>query len=363
MIFLSGLIVVGFIFYIAINYESIARKRHFEAEITKAKSRRIELGITHYGNRNYQYYLGSKDWQTISKQARLATNWKCEFCGRPAKAVHHVYYPKNKSDLGLESIACLCVVCKKCHDTLHGKAGETNSQCALCGDERGVKKLIVVAMRLGNQRPMLCERCSYLSMGFREKAYKWTWEQYLLWINNWQQLVFAELVEMKNKRSRREAISNKSLKINLPTQSDKPIGAAISCSACGEDILRERVDLIPATTLCVKCKLNLEQNDDLVRLEQNDSLDKRRQITIEEAEATHIPKNQDPERVRKYPELLKPFGFMNDEWEDFKSKMQDGDLLWEFCSDQDSWDNLAGRAGIVLVRDGQAIASITTIMN
>ena len=53
----------------------------------------------------------------------------------------------------------------------------------------------------------------------------------------------------------------------------------------------------------------------------------RRRITVVEAETEETPTGQDPERVRMYPELTKPFGFQNAEWEALKSQMQPGDEL------------------------------------
>jgi len=43
--------------------------------------------------------------------------------------------------------------------------------------------------------------------------------------------------------------------------------------------------------------------------------------------------------------------------------MQEGDELWEFCSSWESWQKLAGRAGIALVRNGEVVASVDTMMN
>ena len=48
---------------------------------------------------------------------------------------------------------------------------------------------------------------------------------------------------------------------------------------------------------------------------------------------------------------------------DFKSKIQEGDELWRFSSPQESWEHLAGRAGICIVRDGEITDSLVTIMN
>jgi hypothetical protein len=88
-------------------------------------------------------------------------------------------------------------------------------------------------------------------------------------------------------------------------------------------------------------------------------LDKK--ISIEEAEALH-PGVRD-ERVQQMPEIAKPFGFLNSNWEALKAAMQPGDELWTFASPPDSWQNLAGSGGVVLVRDGTPIKALITIMN
>jgi hypothetical protein len=84
-------------------------------------------------------------------------------------------------------------------------------------------------------------------------------------------------------------------------------------------------------------------------------------ITVAEAEAAH-PGIRD-ERLRRFPDAARPFGFNNQKWEALKSTMQPGDELWIFCSSAESWKDLAGRRGIVLLRNGQAIAEIVTLMN
>src|SRR5262249_56287630 len=88
--------------------------------------------------------------------------------------------------------------------------------------------------------------------------------------------------------------------------------------------------------------------------------DQRRRITVAEAEAEHTPTGQDPERVRRFPELAKPFGFQNGLWEALQAQMQPGDELWEYCTDRESWQQLMGSAGVGLVRGGEGVASITT---
>jgi len=43
--------------------------------------------------------------------------------------------------------------------------------------------------------------------------------------------------------------------------------------------------------------------------------------------------------------------------------MEEGDEIWSHCSSKKSWDNLAGRQGYVILRDGESIGGITTLMN
>ena len=51
------------------------------------------------------------------------------------------------------------------------------------------------------------------------------------------------------------------------------------------------------------------------------------------------------------------------EWAAFKASMRPGDELWTFSSPEESWRALAGRGGIALVRGGQVVDSIVTILN
>ena len=88
-------------------------------------------------------------------------------------------------------------------------------------------------------------------------------------------------------------------------------------------------------------------------------LDKK--ISVAEAEAAHPGINDD--RIERFPDAARPFGFQNREWEALKAAMQPGDEIWTFASPADSWGNLAGRAGLALVRNGRAIKVIVTVMN
>ncbi|MEI6078136.1 MAG: hypothetical protein WCS94_21325, partial [Verrucomicrobiota bacterium] len=52
-----------------------------------------------------------------------------------------------------------------------------------------------------------------------------------------------------------------------------------------------------------------------------------------------------------------------DFWSSFRSKFQDGDEIWQYCSDRQSWNHLAGRAGFRITRGGKTVEGIMTTMN
>jgi hypothetical protein len=51
------------------------------------------------------------------------------------------------------------------------------------------------------------------------------------------------------------------------------------------------------------------------------------------------------------------------EWMPFISKVQDGDELWFFSSPKEDWYNFTGREGYVIMRKGEKIKSLITLMN
>ena len=87
----------------------------------------------------------------------------------------------------------------------------------------------------------------------------------------------------------------------------------------------------------------------------------QKKITVAAAEKEH-PGISD-ERKTRFPEAVKPFGFQHQKWEEFKAVMLPGDELWTFSSPVDSWQHLAGRAGIAIVRNGVPVRSFVTAMN
>ena len=91
----------------------------------------------------------------------------------------------------------------------------------------------------------------------------------------------------------------------------------------------------------------------------------RKTVAELEAENTRRPDQiHESDRTGPRAEMMrKPFAGLNAEWEALKARMQPGDELWTFASSPESWRNLAGRAGIALVRNGQIVERLVTMMN
>jgi tRNA-dihydrouridine synthase len=85
----------------------------------------------------------------------------------------------------------------------------------------------------------------------------------------------------------------------------------------------------------------------------------RKKITVVEAEADHPGISDD--RVSRYPQAARPFGFLNREWQALKAAIKPGDELWSFISPTDQ--RLAGRIGVALLRDSKVVKAIITTMN
>ena len=51
------------------------------------------------------------------------------------------------------------------------------------------------------------------------------------------------------------------------------------------------------------------------------------------------------------------------EWQFLMARMKDSDELWTFSSNPNSWKELMGRSGYALVRNGEPVSSVVTVMN
>jgi hypothetical protein len=80
-------------------------------------------------------------------------------------------------------------------------------------------------------------------------------------------------------------------------------------------------------------------------------------VTPAEAEARHMVK------IDKLGPDPVPFGYENGNWRFFLSKAQTHDEIWRFTSPAEYWEKMMGRAGYSIVRDGEIVDSIVTLMN
>lgn len=62
-------------------------------------------------------YLKSDAWTRKRYIVLKRDNWKCVYCGKRAKQVHHKRYAKK--NIGKEPIKWLVSICKPCHDKRH----------------------------------------------------------------------------------------------------------------------------------------------------------------------------------------------------------------------------------------------------
>jgi len=76
----------------------------------------------------------------------------------------------------------------------------------------------------------------------------------------------------------------------------------------------------------------------------------RRKATVAEWEAEHLVDGI-------------PFGHCNREWEALKAKMEPGDEVWFWSSDEESWKRMMGWEGMALVRRGEIVDSFLTAIS
>ena len=185
---------------ILIKIRSTARRRYIESKIIRMRNLSSISRIKFDAPRYYSNYLNTYRWNLIKFLTFKALDHKCEFCGKQGEHVHHIYYPKNKTDLGLESIASLCLVCEKCHNVLHGKDMQNNKTCPLCEKKESSKQLTILYNQYGKNYQSVCKRCKLIATGYRDKSNKWSALEYDLWINNWQDTLLTTYAKVIKKR-------------------------------------------------------------------------------------------------------------------------------------------------------------------
>lgn len=81
-------------------------------------------------------------------------------------------------------------------------------------------------------------------------------------------------------------------------------------------------------------------------------------------ERTSIEEQERQQRVRlPGHEVPVVFGFLHGAWRELVDSMEEGDELWTFTTSPESWKYLAGRSGIALVRQGEVVSTLVTVMN
>ena len=83
----------------------------------------------------------------------------------------------------------------------------------------------------------------------------------------------------------------------------------------------------------------------------------KRSITVEETEPRHAVQGK---RLGPHPV---PFGLQYARWLELKSKMVYGDEFRMFRSPSQTWPKKCGRCGIALVRNGEIIDGMITMMD
>lgn len=185
---------------VLIKIKSTLRRRYIESKINRMRDLSFRSKIKFDVPRYYSDYLSTYRWDLIKFLTFKALDNKCELCGKQAEHVHHIYYPKNKTDLGLESIASLCLVCGKCHNVLHGMDVQNNKNCPLCEKRVGDKQLTILYKHYDKNHQSVCKRCKLIATGYRDKANKWSALEYDIWINNWQDMLLTTYAKVIKKR-------------------------------------------------------------------------------------------------------------------------------------------------------------------
>ena len=99
--------------------------------MTKLTEKEIEARVNQVVEevkRDFRYkgYLQSPAWKSKRKRKLLVENYTCEHCGYCSFDFHIVEIPldvhhKTYKNLGNEPMSDLVVLCRNCHEKLHGR--------------------------------------------------------------------------------------------------------------------------------------------------------------------------------------------------------------------------------------------------
>ena len=89
----------------------------------------------------------------------------------------------------------------------------------------------------------------------------------------------------------------------------------------------------------------------------------KKRISLEELEAAML--RNEITNIKSTILNLSPLANVrnNNEWTKMKSALIEGDEIWEFCSSGESFSKMMGRSGICVVRNGEIIMELITLMN
>ena len=125
--------------------------------------------------------------------------------------------------------------------------------------------------------------------------------------------------------------------------------------------------------LIVACVFSAESHSESSAGYQSESFEKYQTggwyvsspMTVEEIEQSSLEQlrefYKDPNARKDIP--MVPFGFANYKWNEFKSKVQQGDEIRKISTPKEYWQRLAGWEGYVLVRQGIVVWKMTTLIN
>ena len=111
------------------------------------------------------------------------------------------------------------------------------------------------------------------------------------------------------------------------------------------------------------CNRNSNTNFEIIFREWNPALFGEGSViegpyTIEEIEEKEL---DEIKKCNHCPQV--PFGYSNNEWNDFKQKIKKNDQLLFFSSDNKSWSGLCGREGYAIIRDNKIVDTFITLIN
>lgn len=189
--FLILLTIVGVIFWASATDTTRSRKGKVEGAKEALRTQRqalVKRGDLPPTFTSYDQYIRSDWWRRLRTHTLNYLSNKCEFCGAPAKNVHHIRYPRFKR-LGSENIKSLCAVCTRCHDVAHGFDEKSDEgTCAFCHGP-ATRTLAISLPKHTKLHQRTCFRCEALANGYRGQANRWTQRRYEEWVAHWRDTI------------------------------------------------------------------------------------------------------------------------------------------------------------------------------